>query len=154
MWGEGVCHARTPISSTCAGVAIDKIPERRHFYKYGSPADEDVPLPISTLENSEYLLQTMFAESKSDTSSPLPSAVEAKSANDLESQPNGRCDDTKESISAFKGLGWVDRFLAVWIFLAMVIGILLGNFVPETGPALQKGKFVGVSVPIGMYSVL
>ena len=46
-------------------------------------------------------------------------------------------------------LGWLDRFLTVWILLSMVIGILLGNFVPETGPALQKGKFVGVSVPIG-----
>jgi ACR3 family arsenite transporter len=34
----------------------------------------------------------------------------------------------------------------------MAIGIILGNFVPETGPALQKGKFVGVSVPIGMFS--
>jgi len=33
----------------------------------------------------------------------------------------------------------------------MAIGIILGNFVPNTGPALQKGKFVGVSVPIGMY---
>lgn len=52
--------------------------------------------------------------------------------------------------SAFKSLGWLDRFLAVWILLAMVVGVLLGNFVPETGPALQKGKFVGVSVPIGM----
>lgn len=51
--------------------------------------------------------------------------------------------------SAFKNLGLLDRFLALWIFLAMVIGILLGNFVPNTGPALQKGKFVGVSVPIG-----
>lgn len=51
--------------------------------------------------------------------------------------------------SAFKSLGWLDRFLALWIFLAMLIGILLGNFVPSTGPALQKGKFVGVSVPIG-----
>lgn len=51
--------------------------------------------------------------------------------------------------SAFKGLGWLDRFLAVWIFLSMAIGIILGNFVPNTGPALQKGKFVGVSVPIG-----
>ncbi|GAM41072.1 hypothetical protein TCE0_041r13914 [Talaromyces pinophilus] len=52
--------------------------------------------------------------------------------------------------SAFKNLGLLDRFLAVWIFLAMVIGILLGNFVPNTGPALQKGKFVGVSVPIAV----
>jgi arsenite transporter len=56
----------------------------------------------------------------------------------------------KENVSAFKSLGWLDRFLAVWIFLAMVVGIILGNFVPSTGPALEKGKFVGVSVPIGM----
>jgi arsenite transporter len=51
--------------------------------------------------------------------------------------------------SAFKSLGLLDRFLALWILLAMAIGIILGNFVPNTGPALQKGKFVGVSVPIG-----
>lgn len=31
----------------------------------------------------------------------------------------------------------------------MAIGIILGNFVPNTGEELQKGKFVGVSVPIG-----
>ncbi|KAL1962413.1 hypothetical protein VTN77DRAFT_9684 [Rasamsonia byssochlamydoides] len=52
--------------------------------------------------------------------------------------------------SAFKNLGILDRFLAVWIFLAMAIGIILGNFVPSTGPALQKGTFVGVSVPIAV----
>ncbi|KAL8704794.1 MAG: hypothetical protein Q9201_002065 [Fulgogasparrea decipioides] len=50
--------------------------------------------------------------------------------------------------SDFKSLGLLDRFLAVWILLAMAIGIILGNFVPNTGPALQKGQFVGVSVPI------
>merc|ERR1711977_594633 len=52
--------------------------------------------------------------------------------------------------SVIKGLGWLDRFLAVWILLAMIVGVLLGNFVEETGPALQKGKFVGVSVPIAL----
>lgn len=57
---------------------------------------------------------------------------------------------TPDKVSAFKGLGWLDRFLALWILLAMAIGIILGNFVPNTGPALQKGKFVGVSVPIGV----
>ncbi|KAI9716727.1 MAG: hypothetical protein M1835_004164, partial [Candelina submexicana] len=55
---------------------------------------------------------------------------------------------TPDNVSVFKGLGWLDRFLALWILLAMAIGIILGNFVPKTGPALQKGKFVGVSVPI------
>lgn len=59
----------------------------------------------------------------------------------------------KPQLSGFKGLSLLDRFLALWIFLAMAIGIILGNFVPETGPALQKGKFVGVSVPIGMVSL-
>lgn len=57
--------------------------------------------------------------------------------------------DAPEKVSAFRSLGLLDRFLALWIFLAMLLGILLGNFVPETRPALQKGKFVGVSVPIG-----
>jgi ACR3 family arsenite transporter len=52
--------------------------------------------------------------------------------------------------SAFKSLGLLDQFLALWIFLAMVGGIILGNFVTNTGPALQKGKFVGVSVPIAV----
>ncbi|KAK4986111.1 arsenicals resistance [Elasticomyces elasticus] len=55
-----------------------------------------------------------------------------------------------DKVSAFKGLGWLDRFLAVWILLAMIIGIILGNFVPHTGEALQRGKFVGVSVPIAL----
>jgi len=36
----------------------------------------------------------------------------------------------------------------------MAVGIILGNFVPNTGPALQKGKFVGVSMPIGMSFLL
>jgi hypothetical protein len=83
---------------------------------------------------------------------PSPSLI----SSDIEkaSPPAPHQDETftalKEKESAFKSLGWLDRFLALWIFLAMAIGIILGNFVPNTGPALQKGKFVGVSVPIGM----
>lgn len=52
-------------------------------------------------------------------------------------------------VPVLKGLSILDRFLVVWIVLAMAIGILLGNFVDSVGPNLQKGKFVGVSVPIG-----
>lgn len=69
---------------------------------------------------------------------------------DVEKQVNPESSDRpQEKQSAFKNLGILDRFLAVWIFLAMAIGIILGNFVPNTGPALQQGKFVGVSIPIG-----
>ncbi|KUM63068.1 hypothetical protein ACN42_g4011 [Penicillium freii] len=59
-------------------------------------------------------------------------------------------DEPSKKQSMFSSLGLLDRFLAVWIFLAMAIGIILGNFVPSTGPALQRGKFVGVSVPIAV----
>ena len=70
----------------------------------------------------------------------------------LEAKDEGRDDangDSKAQESVFKGLGWLDRLLALWILLAMVVGILLGNFVPSVGPALHKGKLVGVSLPIG-----
>lgn len=55
----------------------------------------------------------------------------------------------EKGTSAFMSLGWLDRLLALWILLAMVVGILLGNFAPGVGPALQEGRFAGVSVPIG-----
>ncbi|KAF4877720.1 hypothetical protein K4K49_009972 [Colletotrichum sp. SAR 10_70] len=74
----------------------------------------------------------------------------AGASRDIEQQPDLRQDGTTDDTSTFKSLGVLDRFLAVWIFLAMVIGILLGNFVPNAGPALQQGKFVGVSVPIAV----
>jgi len=52
--------------------------------------------------------------------------------------------------SVIQGLGWLDRLLAVWILLAIIIGIVLGNFVPGIEQALQSGKFVNVSVPIAI----
>ena len=36
----------------------------------------------------------------------------------------------------------------------MAIGIVLGNTVEAVGPALQKGEFVGVSIPIGTFLFL
>ncbi|XXH04984.1 hypothetical protein Hte_011408 [Hypoxylon texense] len=68
-----------------------------------------------------------------------------------EKQLNGQpADAPDKKVSAFAALGWLDRFLAVWILLAMVVGILLGNFVDNVGPALRKGEFAGVSVPIAV----
>ncbi|KAL4965965.1 uncharacterized protein BDV14DRAFT_199417 [Aspergillus stella-maris] len=67
---------------------------------------------------------------------------------DVEKQSDSACPQKKQS--AFNNLGILDRFLIIWIFLAMAVGIILANFVPSTGPALQRGKFVGVSVPIGL----
>ena len=51
--------------------------------------------------------------------------------------------------SFVRRLSFLDRFLAVWIFLAMVLGILLGCFVNGVQDVLQAATFVGVSAPIG-----
>lgn len=54
-----------------------------------------------------------------------------------------------QETSLVKSLSFLDRFLAVWILLAMALGIILGYFVPKTQDVLNTADFVGVSVPIG-----
>jgi ACR3 family arsenite transporter len=57
-------------------------------------------------------------------------------------------------------LSTADRFLPVWIIAAMVLGLLLGSFVPGLNTALEAVKVGGVSLPIAvgllvmMYPVL
>jgi len=91
-----------------------------------------------------------------NTAEPPTTSVLSSSNNKTSDSPSldpekQAIDPSATKVSAFKSLGLLDQFLALWIFLAMAVGIILGNFVPSTGPTLQKGKFVGVSVPIGMF---
>ncbi|KAK4177429.1 putative arsenite efflux transporter [Triangularia setosa] len=72
------------------------------------------------------------------------------SDNDPEKQSPPSLPPCAESKSTFKSLSFFDRFLALWIFLAMLIGVLLGNFVPNISEALHKGTFFDVSVPIAV----
>ncbi|RPB04157.1 arsenical-resistance protein ACR3 [Choiromyces venosus 120613-1] len=64
-------------------------------------------------------------------------------------QPQG----PSNNLSAFQQLSFLDRFLAIWIFLAMAVGIIMGYFVPKMSRALlTAGEFgaVKVSVPIAV----
>ena len=62
--------------------------------------------------------------------------------------------------SVVRRLSTLDRFLPVWIFLAMAAGILLGRAFPNLGALLDRAQVEGVSVPIAigllwmMYPVL
>ena len=57
-------------------------------------------------------------------------------------------------------LSFLDRFLPLWIILAMGLGLGLGRIWPDLGAALNRVQVVGVSVPIAiglfwmMYPVL
>ena len=103
-------------------------------------------------------IPTMSSSSENISDPGNPSALQTTPSeqNPRSNDPEKQAENpTKapEKVSAFQSLGILDRFLALWIFLSMLIGILLGNFVPDTGPALQRGKFVGVSVPIGAFCI-
>lgn len=74
-----------------------------------------------------------------------PSKVNALSNEEKQEDPK----TVQSNKSVYASLSWLDRLLALWIILAIVIGILIGNFVDGAEEALQRGKFVQVSVPIG-----
>ena len=63
-------------------------------------------------------------------------------------------------LPVLRRLSTLDRFLPLWIFAAMAIGILLGRIYPGLGAALDRVQVAGVSVPIAvgllwmMYPVL
>jgi len=57
-------------------------------------------------------------------------------------------------------MSFLDRFLAVWIIAAMILGLALGRLVPGLNRALESMSVAGISVPIAigllvmMYPVL
>jgi ACR3 family arsenite transporter len=67
---------------------------------------------------------------------------------------------SRQSNSIFGKLSVLDRFLPLWIFAAMALGIALGNLFPQLGPTLDTVKLDTVSLPIAigllwmMYPVL
>ncbi|MBT2524338.1 ACR3 family arsenite efflux transporter [Streptomyces sp. ISL-99] len=65
-----------------------------------------------------------------------------------------------EEASVVAKLSTLDRFLAVWILLAMALGLGLGRLIPGLNDALAKVEIGGISLPIAvgllimMYPVL
>ncbi|KAI5461006.1 sodium bile acid symporter family-domain-containing protein [Mariannaea sp. PMI_226] len=112
-------------------------------------SDQACLINVTMVGLSEKLASSELAQ---DPPSSLQSLTGATTSNNRDIESNIISTEKLQggNTSAFKSLGWLDRFLALWIFLAMVVGILLGNFVPQAGPALEKGKFIGVSVPIAI----
>ena len=78
----------------------------------------------------------------------------------MTSVPHSALAQPVDDTPILRRLSTLDRFLPLWIFAAMAIGILLGRVFPDLGAALDRVQVAGVSVPIAigllwmMYPVL
>ncbi|MGH3974964.1 MAG: ACR3 family arsenite efflux transporter [Pseudonocardiaceae bacterium] len=57
---------------------------------------------------------------------------------------------TSEQEASVERLSTLDRFLPVWIGLAMAVGLIAGRSVPGLGPALDAVQVDGISLPIAL----
>ena len=54
----------------------------------------------------------------------------------------------KENISS--GIGFFEKYLTVWVILCMVVGVLIGKFLPGFPAFLQRFEYYQVSIPIAV----
>jgi len=57
---------------------------------------------------------------------------------------------TAENRKEGKGLGLFERYLTVWVALCIIVGILIGQFIPIIPQTLNKFEYYNVSIPVAV----
>lgn len=65
-------------------------------------------------------------------------------------------DESADASAPLRRLSFLDRYLPLWIFVAMALGLGLGRAVPSIGASLDTVKVGGVSLPIaiGLFAMM
>ncbi|KAJ3363004.1 hypothetical protein GGF31_001267 [Allomyces arbusculus] len=75
---------------------------------------------------------------------------DVKNAAALLSPPSAQDMSTDMDEEAAPTLNVFQRFLTVWVLLAMVVGVLVGYYIPDVPKALDKATVADVSIPIAV----
>ncbi len=59
-------------------------------------------------------------------------------------------DDTTDNQETVTGLGFFEKYLTLWVFLCIVVGIALGNFFPGFFQLLGRAELFGVNIPVAL----
>jgi ACR3 family arsenite transporter len=59
-------------------------------------------------------------------------------------------ENKEEHVKKELSLGLWEKYLTLWIAICIVVGLLVGRFVPEFGQFMDSLKFVKLSIPIGI----
>lgn len=50
-------------------------------------------------------------------------------------------------IDKTSGIGFFEKYLSIWVFACIVVGIAIGKFIPQVPTALSKFEYYNVSIP-------
>lgn len=113
------------------------------------PNDQSISLLVHNHTGLRQRFVYKKLSAKSDVFS-LASPSKIGSTTDLvrHSATDGSINPPADSVSAYKKLSFIDRFLSLWILLAMVVGVLVGYYSSDATDALQSVHLGSTSVSL------
>lgn len=55
-----------------------------------------------------------------------------------------------DQVKSNQGISLFQKYLTIWVIICMVVGVLIGNFIPEIPKLLNKFEYAKVSIPVAI----